>query len=413
MRIMHLMHRSVPGTSGYAIRSRQIVVNQRKKGLEPLVITSPSQAPLGALDEEKSEFIDGIRYFRTGGRILPGTRDVKDGSSLKASFRVLQNVSLLKTALRVARKRRPEVIHAHSPFTCGLIGDMVGRWTGLPTIYEARGIWEASHVARHSMAEHSLSYRGVHLLETAALRRADMCCVISEALKGEVISRGIGPEKIFIVPNGVDVDAFVPGDPSADLVRRLGLESALVAGYIGSFFYYEGLDLLLQAAVRLIEPFPALRLLLVGDGEHESELRRMALDLGLSDRVVFTGRVSHEEILDYYRVCDLLILPRREGIETRLVTPLKPLEVMAMQKPVLASDIGGHREIVIEGLNGILFQSEDLADLVAKWGSLLEDDGLRRDLGIRARRWVEENRDWGQLVDRYLDSYTRLVAARG
>ncbi|MEW6114464.1 MAG: glycosyltransferase family 4 protein [Thermodesulfobacteriota bacterium] len=412
MRIMHLMHRSVPGTHGYAIRSRQIVVSQRKNGLEPLVITSPSQAPLGPLDEEKSEFIDGIRYFRTGGRILPGTKDVKDGSSLKASFRILQNVSLLKAALRVARMHRPEVIHAHSPFTCGLVGDMVGRWTGLPTVYEVRGIWEASHVARHSMAEHSLSYRGIHLLETAALRRADMCCVISEALRGEVASRGISPEKIFIVPNGVDIETFVPGVPSQDLVRRAGLEGALVAGYIGSFFYYEGLDLLVQAAARLKERFPALRLLLVGDGEHEAELRKMTIDLGVCDRVVFTGRVPHEDIMDYYRACDLLILPRREGIETRLVTPLKPLEIMAMQKPVLASDIGGHREIVTDGLNGILFRSEDLDDLVAKWGRLLEDKGLRKDLGIKARRWVEENRDWGVLVNRYVDQYTRLVAAQ-
>jgi PEP-CTERM/exosortase A-associated glycosyltransferase len=411
MRIMHLMHRSVPGTHGYAIRSRQIVVNQRKKGLEPLVITSPSQAPLGPLDAEKSEFIDGIRYFRTGGRILPGTRDVKDGSSLKATFRILQNVSLLKAALRVAGTHRPEVIHAHSPFTCGLVGDMVGRWTGLPTVYEVRGIWEASHVARHSMAEHSLSYRGIHMLETVALRHADSCCVISEALRAEVASRGISPEEIFIVPNGVDVETFAPGERSARLVGRLGLEGALVSGYIGSFFYYEGLDLLVKAAAPLMERFPTLRLLLVGDGEHEAELRKMALDLGLSDRMVFTGRVAHEEIVDYYRACDLLILPRREGIETRLVTPLKPLEVMAMQKPVLASDIGGHREIVTDELNGILFRSEDVDDLVAKWGRLLEDEGLRRDLGVRARRWVEENRDWGVLVDRYVEVYNRLDAA--
>src|SRR5208337_705328 len=145
MRILHLLHRSLPGTHGYAIRSKEIVNNQLACGLEPMILTSPSQAPAGILDAEQSEYIDGIRYFRTGGGLLPATLDVSDTSRLKAGLRVIQNVFMLKRANELVSKYRPAVIHAHSPFTCGIIGDLTGRFRHIPTIYEVRGIWEDSH----------------------------------------------------------------------------------------------------------------------------------------------------------------------------------------------------------------------------------------------------------------------------
>ncbi len=176
MRVLHLLHRSVPGTHGYAIRSREIVTKQLEKGLIPLVITSPSQAPLGELDAEHSEYIDGVRYFRTGGNILSPTREVQDKSPVKAALRVVQNLLLLKAALRVARKYRPAVIHGHSPFTCGLVANTVGKWENIPSVYEMRGIWEDSHSGRGKFREQSLRYRVVRSLDDRALKGASLCC---------------------------------------------------------------------------------------------------------------------------------------------------------------------------------------------------------------------------------------------
>lgn len=409
MRVMHLLHRSVPGTHGYAIRSREIVLSQLKNGQEPFVVTSPSQAPQGELDEEKSERIDGIRYFRTCSELLPPSVEVKDDSPLRSTLRVVQNVSLFKTAMRVARKYRPAIIHAHSPFTCGIIGNTVGRRLEIPSIYEVRGLWEDSHVGRQDFGERSLRYRGVRLLDDLALKGADACCVISEALAEEVRSRGIASERIVIVPNGVDVETFVPGDPPAALRGKFGLDDAVVIGYIGSFFYYEGLDLMVEAMKRLVEHFPKLRMLLVGDGELMPTLKNIAAAPALNGRVLFTGRVPHVEILDYYRLLDFLILPRRETRETRLVTPLKPMEIMAMAKALIASDIGGHREMIEDDVNGLFFRSEDVDDLASKCRILLTDPQRRSDMGSRARKWVAENRDWNVLVHRYTDLYTRLT----
>jgi PEP-CTERM/exosortase A-associated glycosyltransferase len=410
MRVLHLLHRSVPGTSGYCIRSREIVAAQRGKGLEPMVVTSPSQAPLAALDLERSEYIDGVRYFRTGSSLLPATREVYDKSPVRSALRVFQNFSLLWAAFRVAKKYGPAVIHGHSPFTCGLVANAVGRMLGNPCIYEMRGIWEGSHTSRYGISEKSLRYQSVRALENKALRGADLCCVISEALKQEVLSRGISRDKVFIEPNGVNVKTFVPGPPKRDLQEKLGLGGRTVVGYIGAFFAYEGLDFLVDAMIGLAPEFPELSLLLVGDGELMPKLRQMVAAAGISDRIVFTGRVPYREAADYYRLCDLMVLPRRDTRDTQMVTPLKPLEIMAMEKPLIASDIGGHREIVQDGVNCVLFVPEDVADLESKMRHLLRNRAWCSELGSRARRWVQENRDWDVLADRYVEVYNTLAA---
>jgi len=403
------MHRSVPGTHGYAIRSLEIVKNQLASGLEPVVITSPSQAPLGELDAQHSEVIGGVTYFRTCGSTLPATLEVQDSSPVRSFLRVGQNLFLFTKALDVARRLRPAVIHAHSPFTCGIIGNMVGRILGIPTVYEVRGIWEDSHTGRYGLSNRSFRYRGVRFLENRALKGAGLCCVIGDALRGEVISRGVEPNRIRVVPNGVDIKSFEPGPPDRELQVRLGLEGKIVTGYIGSFFRYEGLDQLIKSAALLACEYPDLRLLMVGDGEMTPILKDEAVKAGISDRVVFTGRVPHDKIADFYRLYDFMVLPRRDTRETRLVTPLKPLEIMAMEKPLILSDIGGHREIVEEEINGLFFRAEDSGDLAAKCRLLMADRDYARDLGLKGRRWVESNRDWAILVRRYLDAYQSLI----
>jgi PEP-CTERM/exosortase A-associated glycosyltransferase len=412
MRILHLLHRSVPGTHGYGVRSREIVTKQLAKGLEPIVVTSPSQPPLGELDAHQSEIIDGVRYFRTCGPLLAPYAEVHDQSPLRSSLRVVQNLSLVRKALWVAQTYKPVVIHAHSPFTCGISANITGRWHKIPTVYEMRGIWEDSHTSRYGLSEQSLRYRGVRFLENMALRHADYCVVISEGLRSEILNRGIPYEKIAIVPNGVDVQMFVPGPPSQDLEKSMGLEGKLVMGYVGSFFHYEGLDLLVEAMKLLAPEFPELRLLLVGDGEVMPNLKKMAESFELAGRIIFTGRVPYERTMDFYRLFDFLVLPRRKGRETSLVTPLKPLEIMAMSKALLASDVGGHLEIVQDEANGLLFESGNIQSLLAQCRILIQQSEFRIDLGQRGRKWVEANRDWNVLIDRYLDLYEKLSSGQ-
>ncbi|MGC8659275.1 MAG: glycosyltransferase [Desulfomonilaceae bacterium] len=408
MKVLHILHRSVPGAHGYAIRSKEIVSQLIAKGIEPIVVTSPSQAPLGALDVESSEIIDRVRYFRSCGKLIEPTIEVKDGKYGRATLRVLQNSNLFRMAWRIARRYKPDVIHAHSPFTCGLVGDVVGRLTGIPVIYEMRGIWEDQHTSRYGMATTSFRYRGVRFLETLALKHADTCFAISNALKDEMIARGIDQNRIMIAPNGVDIRKFAPGEPDQELLVKLGLKDKLVIGYIGTFFHYEGLDLLAQSFQKLASQFPSLVILLVGDGELMPKLKSLATNSAYSDRFLFTGRIKNDLIVEYYKLFDLLVLPRRDAREANLVTPLKPLEIMAMAKPLVASNIGGHREIVTDKVNGLLFTPESIDDLSDKCCFLLKDKDYRLQLGETSRQWVTENRDWSVLIDKYIRVYEEI-----
>jgi PEP-CTERM/exosortase A-associated glycosyltransferase len=409
MRILHLMHRSIPGTHGYAVRSHEIVTHQLAKGLEPMVITSPSQAPLGRLDAEHSECLDGVRYFRSCSTLLPATTEIWDQSPFRSALRVMQNLLLVRLALRVCRTYRPALIHAHSPFTCGLTALITGHIVGIPTLYEMRGIWEESHAMRHQTSRAYLRYRMVRHLENTVLRRADGCCVICDSLKTEALARGVATDRVFVVPNGVDLERFSPGPGSEALRSRWGIQDAQIMGYVGSFSRYEGLELLIEVLKVLVKEFSNLRLLLVGDGDLHTTLQRLASAVGMSDRVVFTGRVAHKEVLEFYRLCDFLVLPRRDTPETRLVTPLKPLEIMAVGKPLIASDIGGHRELIGDGANGLLFRSNDAADLASRCRLLIRDPQLGQSIGARARQWVTINRDWDTLINRYTEWYQQFA----
>jgi PEP-CTERM/exosortase A-associated glycosyltransferase len=354
-----------------------------------------------------------VRYFRSCGRFLAPHVDVHDPSPVLSAIRVLQNVSLLRMTMNVAKTYRPQIIHAHSPFTCGICGEMTGWLQKIPTIYEMRGIWEDSHTSRYGLSDQSMRYRMVRMLENVALRRADKCVVISDSLRTEILQRGIRSERIAIVPNGVDVQKFTPGPACQELQRSLGVENKIIMGYVGSFFKYEGIDLLVEAMRMLMPKFPNLILLLVGDGELMPVLKKMVSEIGEPVRIIFAGRIPYDRIMDYYRLCDFLVLPRRKARETTLVTPLKPLEIMSMAKALIASDVGGHLEIVEEGVNGLLFESGNVETLVAGCSNLIESTEFRLDLGRRARVWVESNRDWNVLINRYVALYEKLSGTPG
>ncbi len=153
-------------------------------------------------------------------------------------------------------------------------------------------------------------------------------------------------------------------------------------------------------------------MLLVGEGPKEDALRLKARELGVADKVLFPGRVPHSEVRRYYDLVDVLVYPRFAMRLTETVTPLKPLEAMAMGKLLVASNVGGHRELIRDGETGILFQAGDASDLVRKVLLALDDQELTRRIPLRARRYVEEERTWAKGVARYRPMYERLMKER-
>jgi PEP-CTERM/exosortase A-associated glycosyltransferase len=247
-------------------------------------------------------------------------------------------------------------------------------------------------------------------LETYAAKRVDHVVTICEGLRSELMSRGVRPNLITVVPNGVDIERFGnASEPDAALANQLGLAGSTVLGFIGSFYGYEGLGLLISAMPRIISQRPDVRLLLVGGGIQEENLRQAAAKLGIADRVVFTGRVPHAEVHRYYDLIDVLVYPRLSMRLTDLVTPLKPLEAMAQGRLVAASDVGGHRELIQDGRTGILFKAGDASDLAEKIVRLLAEPARWPALKHTARQFVETERTWKRSVANYIPVYQSLA----
>ena len=395
LRILHVLDHSLPLHSGYTFRTLSILREQRKLGWETLHLTTPKQGADARLHED----IDGLRFYRT-----PSNQGVG----------LLRQMQLTARRIaQVAAATRPHLIHAHSPALNALPMLWVGRRMRLPTVYEMRASWEDAAVDHGTTVEGSLRYRASRALETLALRHAGEVTTICDGLRQEIAARGIASERITVIPNAVDLESFrfnLPCDPQ--LRSALGLDGALVLGFVGSFYHYEGLHLLLQVAQRMLVRHPQVRVLLVGGGPEEGRLRAQATALGLQDRVLFTGRVAHAEVERYYALIDMLVYPRLPLRLTDLVTPLKPLEAMAQGKLVVASDVGGHRELIRHGETGVLFDAGDAAALERALYALLAQPERWSVMRDQARRFVEVERTWSASIDGYRAVYQRAMQRR-
>ena len=397
MRILHLLDVSAPTIAGYASRSRAIVNGQRAIGLEPVVLTSVRHKSKSGIALEE---IDGIRHYRTL-KPMPQRR-----GPLTEMYWLRQRI------LEVARIERAELIHAHSPILTGLPAWIAARQLGLGCVYEMRSLWEDAAVERGDISEQSLRYRLTRGAETFLTRRVDAVVCICEGLRRDLGERGLPAGRLYVVPNGVDAARFVPR-PSDDATRaRLGLQGRTVVGYIGTFFGFEGVVDLVEALARLIKQGRNdLAGLIVGTGTTYEACREMARRHGLADRILHPGHVTADEVERLYSVMDVLAYPRHSLRITELVTPLKPLEAMAMEKAVIGSDVGGIRELIQDGVTGLLHRAGDVNDLAAMIEKLADDPNLRRTLGRQARVWVSGQRDWKYIVPQYLPVYD--AASRG
>jgi glycosyltransferase involved in cell wall biosynthesis len=218
-------------------------------------------------------------------------------------------------------------------------------------------------------------------------------------------------EKLFHVSNGVDTARFSPAERDTELARQLGIENELVFGFIGSLYRFEGISWLVRAVAELKHRGVACKLLIVGDGEDTAEIRAAIRELGAEKYIQALGRIPHDQILRYYSVMDILVYPRSRSRLTEHVTPLKPLEAMALRKAVLASEVGGISELVEPEKTGLLFRAGDIEDFCRQAQRLSSEESLRRELGERARKAVLEERDWKVLVRRYQAVYEFAIVS--
>ncbi len=344
-RILHVLDHSWPVLDGYSQRSRCIVNAQAHLGMKPSVLTGPLH---GEDDRSASEIIlDGLSYFRTP----YGTGLAR--YAIQKRWPVLRELAVMQLLRRriqlLLKDQEFDIVHAHSPALCGQAAAQASRSCGVPFVYEIRAFWEDGAVDRNRVGAPSLRYRLARALDTHVLRRADAVVTIAR--------------------------------PMVEDLR--------------------GVPWLVRAAAELRKRGVVFKLLIVGDGADAAQVKAAIQETRSSDFVAFLGRVPHEHVDQYYSVMDVLVYPRRSMRLTELVTPLKPLEAMALGKPLLASGVGGIRELIEHDVTGLLFEPGNVDDFCCHATNLLTKEDLRWKLGNLARQKVSKERDWKVIIQQY------------
>jgi PEP-CTERM/exosortase A-associated glycosyltransferase len=395
-RILHVLDHSLPLHSGYTFRTRAILKAQEALGFEVRGITG------------LRHFAEGPDYEEAEGLTFHRTRGAAGGPPGLAEWREIER--LADAIVDLAGQWRPDILHAHSPALCGMAALRAGRRLGIPVVYEIRAFWEDAAVGNGTGREGSLKYRLTRALENRVVVGADAVFTICEGLREDLVARGFAHNRLHLMMNGVDLSLFgAPPPRDAALAERLGLGTGTVVGFIGSFYDYEGLDDLIAAMPLLVRRLPDARLLLVGGGPCAEALEAQAKASPAAGAIRFVGRVPHAEVEHYYALCDVMAYPRKRSRLTDLVTPLKPLEAMAEGKLVAASDVGGHRELIADGVTGTLFAPDDPAACAAALADLLGQPDLWEARRTAARAHVARSHDWAQNAKNYRDVYHRLL----
>ncbi len=396
-RICYMLHNSLPFSSGgYATRSHGVATGLRDAGFDVIVMTRPGfpQDTVAGLEDQtlpETEEIDGIVYFRT---LEPKRRSMKFRHYIPEAAKVLEEQY---------RKLRPSLVVSASNYIVALPALIACRRLGIPFVYEVRGFWEVTKMSREEDYSDSAHYKMQSQFEAAVCKEADHVFTLTEPMREELIDRGVAADKIDLLANSCDPAKFIPRLRDDALAAQLGIpEGVAVIGYVGTFVDYEGLEDLAMACGLLKQRGHAFRLLLVGNentsGTETGPITRMiadeAAESGFSDWLIMPGRVPHDVVHSYYSLLDICPFPRKPWPVCEMVSPMKPLEALAMQKLVIVSSVRALVEMIDHNHTGLVFTKGDIASLADTLERAMASPELRKTLGANGRKWVENERTW-------------------
>jgi glycosyltransferase involved in cell wall biosynthesis len=275
------------------------------------------------------------------------------------------------------------------------------------SVYEVRGFWlltEGVECGRPVDVDAAVA------ADAAVCKTAGHVVAICRGIADVLVRNGVPSSATSIVPNGVDACAFAPVPYDKELARQLGLEGRFVYGYATNVRRLEGVQDVIRAWPLIKRAVPEAAFLLIGDGNYRDSLRQLAREQGVEGDWKMVGRVPHSQMKAYYSLLDVFVVPRVREPVCEIVTPLKPLEAMAMGIPVVASDVSALREMVEDGKTGLLFEAGDSESLASTCARIAADSLLMADLRRSARDWVLTERDWRVLASRYTSVYESVLS---
>jgi glycosyltransferase involved in cell wall biosynthesis len=391
----------------YTSRSHRNFLAAQDAGITTVVVTELGfPRILGVSEFDPVEVIDGIEHRRLDRG--PGCDDKTMPVDAWAQ-------AFAEDAYDVVREVRPSVLHVSSGrrgYETMLVGIALKEKTGLPLVYEFRSFHDATWTQRPALHDRGETYLRRRAMESMVMSVADVVLTLNEAMRDELVQMGCAPEKIHLVPNGVDVDHFAPRPRPRRLAKHFGIGEQPTFGYISNMDHpRESQETLVRAAEVLKKRgLKDFRCVIVGQGPRREFLEEMASASDVADVVVFTGTAGKHDVADYHALIDVFVVPRIAERAASLVTPLKPFEAMALGRPIVISDLPALREIAAPEERGLAFPPDDAVALADAVQRLFDDPELAARLGEAGREWVVNERQWSMNGRRYVEAFAAAKA---
>jgi len=402
LKVLHVLYQSLPNISGSSIRSRDILISQKEIGIDVVAVTSPFQESVSGVQKE---VINEITYLRTSRNRKSSISD-KTKSALKRFGRLFAIVPFTLKLRKFVLLEKPDVLHAHAMFFCGLPCLLLGKFYKIPVIYEFRSLWmfEKKKVKNKSWLSIGVE-QALLRIELLILSKADGAIILNHNLKNTLVAKSKTLSRAVVINNAVNTSLInTKGKKKVVFNRRL------VFGYIGTLTPYEGLEFLIEAFQELYDEGLKVQLLIFGKGISTENIKAKITNRPDIELIEYKGSVNPNEIVRAFDKIDVIVNPRLNTTLTNSVTPLKPLEAMAYQKLFLGSDVDGITEIVAEG-NGFLFKAEDKNDLKLKIRMILALTDSDKELVInKALSYVKEQKSWSVNAKKYKAIYQNLIS---
>jgi len=394
LKILHLVSAFFPEYSGHTTRLYNILSSLP---YEILLITL-DRTFMGNIIELKEEYFNNIRVKRiplysnnTFFRMVP----------LRYIHTIYQKPKILVNA---AKSEQFDIIHAHNPSLFAQAAEKLSRKSNKPFIIELHALGQDYMIGIKGAIDSFYAERMAKKLLTSC----NHIITLTQVQKNWFSSRyKVQDDKITVVPNGADTNIFSPRieykKRVGELKERLNLFDNVIM-YAGHMDRINGMIDLVKIIPSIIAEKPDTSFVFIGHGPEEDRIIACSKKY---PQVKFLPMVHYDEMPIYYQMCDLFVIPRPSTISAETVTPLKLLEVMAMEKPVLGSNVGGIAEVIRHGENGYLFEKGNMESFKKMLLEVLDADS--RQIGRNARRTIVENYTWDKSAKILQQVYEELV----
>lgn len=404
MRIALLCHYFHPEIGAPSARLHALARDLRALGHEVTVVTGFPNHPTGVVPERyrgrllAREDLGGVVVLRSWVYATPNEGIVK---------KTLGHLSFMVSSvlLSAARLGPLDAVVVSSPTLFSVVSAWVlAALKNVPFVFEVRDLWPAVFVDLGVLKNRFL-IRVLEGLEMFLYRRSSAVVTVTDSFRDILLSRGLPPEKVHTVTNGVDLADFSPGEPEPGLRDSLGLDGKFTVLYIGAHGISHALQAVLEAA-RLLEKEDGVRFLFVGEGAEKKKLLEAARGM---KNVRFLDGQPREKVLSFYRLADAVLVPLRDVPLFDTFIPSKMFEIMACAKPIVASVRGEAARILERSKGALIVPPEDSEAIARTVLELKADEALRRRLGASGRAFVEAHYQRRMLAERY----ARLLASLG